>query len=86
MPCASPKAIAKRLKTQRKQGEVANVEKQMPRHYITKDGYGITDAAREYLAPLIVGEDYPNYKNGMPQYTRMKNILVPKKLKKRFKI
>ncbi len=66
--------------------DVANVEKQMPRHYITKDGYGITDAAREYLAPLIVGEDYPSYKNGMPQYTRMKNILVPKKLKKSFKI
>ena len=66
--------------------DVANVEKQMPRNYITKDGFGITEAARDYLAPLIKGEDYPSYRNGMPQYTRLKNILVPKKLKKSFKI
>lgn len=65
---------------------VANVEKQMPRSYITRDGFGITEAARDYLEPLIQGEDYPSYKNGLPQYTRLKNILVPKKLKKSFKI
>ena len=65
---------------------VANVEKQMPRNYITRDGFGITEQARDYLAPLIQGEDYPSYKNGLPQYTRLKNLLVPKKLKKSFKI
>ena len=58
----------------------------MPRNFISRDGFGITDAAREYLAPLIVGEDYPSYKKGLPQYTRLKNVLVPKKLKKSFAI
>jgi 6-phosphofructokinase len=66
--------------------DVANVEKQMPRNFITRDGFGITEQARDYLAPLIQGEDYPCYKNGLPQYTRMKNILVPKKLNKSFEI
>ena len=66
--------------------EVANVEKIMPRNYITRDGFGITEAARNYLEPLIRGEDYPSYRHGLPQYTRLKNELVPKKLKKGFKI
>lgn len=66
--------------------QVANVEKMMPRSYITRDGFGITEAGRQYFAPLIVGEAYPDYKNGMPRYVRLKNELVPRKLKKRFKI
>jgi 6-phosphofructokinase 1 len=66
--------------------DVANVEKMMPRKYITRDGMHITEACREYLAPLIVGEDYPPYKNGLPQYVKLKNILVPKKLKKKFDV
>ncbi len=66
--------------------KVANVEKMMPRSYISRDGFGITEAGREYLAPLIAGEDYPPYQSGMPRYTRLKNVLVPRKLKRRFKI
>ena len=62
--------------------KVANVEKMMPKNFITADGYGITKKCREYLEPLIKGEDYPPYKNGMPQYVRLKNAGVPKKLKK----
>lgn len=61
--------------------KVANVEKMMPNDFITKDGYGITKKCRTYLEPLIKGEDYPPYKNGMPQYVRLKNVGVPKKLK-----
>ncbi|MDG1205299.1 MAG: 6-phosphofructokinase [Pseudomonadales bacterium] len=61
--------------------KVANVEKKMPRGYITKDGYGITAKCREYLQPLIAGEDYPPYKNGLPQYVRLKKQLLKKKLK-----
>ncbi len=64
--------------------DVANVEKMMPRKFITRDGFNITKECREYLQPLIVGEDYPPYKNGLPQYVKLKNILVPKKLKKKF--
>lgn len=61
--------------------KIANVERKMPRSYISADGFGITAKGRRYLAPLIAGEDYPNYRDGMPQYTKLKNYLVPKKLK-----
>ncbi|MDC0576010.1 6-phosphofructokinase [Nitrosomonadaceae bacterium] len=59
---------------------VANVEKMMPSNFITKDGFGITEKCRAYLVPLIKGEDYPSYKNGLPKYVRLKNIGVKKKL------
>ena len=62
--------------------KVANVEKMMPTNFITKDGFGITKACRTYLEPLIKGEDYPPYKDGLPKYVRLKNVGVPKKLKK----
>lgn len=65
--------------------KVANVEQMMPRYYISKDGMHITDAGRAYLAPLIEGEDYPPYKNGLPQYAELKKVMVEKKLKKKFK-
>jgi len=64
-----------------KLSDVANVEKTMPRNFISADGFGITAAARAYFTPLIQGEDYPPYKNGLPQYARTKNILADKKLK-----
>lgn len=66
--------------------EVANVEKKMPRSFISRDGFGITDAAREYLAPLIAGEAYPDYRGGLPNYVRLKNTPVPRKLRKRFRV
>jgi len=66
--------------------DVANVEKMMPAEYISEDGFGITDACRRYLIPLIEGEDYPPYEKGMPKYVRLKNIGVAKKLESEFKI
>lgn len=60
--------------------EVANVEKMMPEDFISEDGFGITDKCREYLVPLIQGEDYPPYKDGLPDYVRLKNVAVAKKL------
>ncbi|MCZ6643845.1 MAG: 6-phosphofructokinase [Gammaproteobacteria bacterium] len=60
---------------------VANVERKMPKSYISADGFGITAKARRYLAPLIDGESPPPFRNGLPQYTTLKNQLVPKKLK-----
>jgi ATP-dependent phosphofructokinase / diphosphate-dependent phosphofructokinase len=59
---------------------VANKEKKLPRKYITADGFGITTAARRYLSPLIRGEDYPPYINGLPDYVQLKNVSVPKQL------
>jgi 6-phosphofructokinase 1 len=61
--------------------KVANVEKMMPRNFISKDGFGITDKCRAYLIPLIKGEDYPPFKDGLPQYVQLKNVAVSKKLK-----
>ncbi|MBK5969684.1 MULTISPECIES: 6-phosphofructokinase [Thiorhodovibrio] len=60
--------------------EVANVEKFMPRDFITEDGFGITAACKEYLLPLIQGEDYPPFTNGLPRFVTLKNAPVEKKL------
>jgi 6-phosphofructokinase 1 len=65
---------------------VANVEKLMPANFISEDGFGITTKCRDYLQPLIQGEDYPPYKNGLPDYVRLKNIAVKKKLNTQFKL
>lgn len=64
--------------------KVANMEKKMPRSFITKDGFGITKKARDYLQPLIAGEDHPPYKNGLPDYIKLRNTMTPKKLKTHF--
>jgi len=60
--------------------EVANVEKMMPMDFITEDGFGITQKCKEYLLPLIEGEDYPPYENGLPKYVVLKNESVARKL------
>ena len=59
--------------------DVANAEKFMPGEFISEDGFGITPACRAYLEPLIQGEDYPPYRNGMPDYVRLRNAPVAKK-------
>ncbi len=64
--------------------KVANVEKMMPRDYITPDGFHITAKCRQYLAPLIQGEDYPPYEGGLPRYVVLRNRPVRKKLKSAF--
>lgn len=63
---------------------VANREKMMPKSFITRDGFGITPKCRRYLEPLIRGEDYPPFKNGLPRYVRLKNIAAPKRLESSF--
>jgi 6-phosphofructokinase 1 len=66
--------------------DVANVEKKMPRDYISDDGFGITAACRRYLRPLIQGEDYPPYRNGLPDYVTLRNVPVVKKLNTEFEL
>lgn len=66
--------------------KIANVEVKMPRDYISEDGFGITEKCRHYLAPLIDGEDYPPYKNGLPCYVTLQNKAVEKKLETVFQI
>lgn len=62
--------------------DVANHEKFMPRDFISTDGFHITDVCREYILPLIEGEDYPAFKNGLPDYLKLVHKLVAKKLAK----
>lgn len=67
--------------------QVANQEKKMPIHFITDEGFGITRDCREYLAPLIRGEDYPPYSDsGLPKYVNLSKKVIDKKLKTEFKI
>jgi len=66
--------------------EVANVEKIMPNDYISEDGFSITEACHRYLLPLIEGEAYPPYRNGMPDYVQLRNVAVAKKLATKFEL
>jgi 6-phosphofructokinase len=67
--------------------EVANHEKMLPTDFISADGFGITEAAHRYLAPLIVGEAYPPFKsNGLPDYVKLQNAAAPKKLTGEFAV
>jgi len=59
---------------------VANKEKMMPRNFISADGFAITATCRRYLAPLIQGEDYPPYRNGLPVYVSLRNQPVARRL------
>jgi 6-phosphofructokinase len=63
-------------------GDVANVEHKMPQEFLSEDGFHITNACREYLLPLIQGESYPPYRNGLPNYVALKNTRVPRLLEK----
>src|SRR5262245_35315775 len=60
--------------------DVANQEKLLPLDFISADGFNITEAARRYLRPLILGEAYPPFKNGLPDYVKLRNVAAPKKL------
>jgi 6-phosphofructokinase 1 len=60
--------------------QVANVEKEMPREFISEDGFQITEACRRYMLPLIAGENPPPYgPDGLPAYVKLKKVAVPKK-------
>ena len=63
---------------------VANKEKKMPRRFISADGFHITQACRDYLSPLIAGTDTPPYRNGLPDYPRLKRVPVARKLTESF--
>jgi ATP-dependent phosphofructokinase / diphosphate-dependent phosphofructokinase len=58
--------------------EAANIEKMMPDDFISDDGFGITEKAKRYFSPLIEGEDFPPFKNGLPVYVKLKNQLAKK--------
>jgi 6-phosphofructokinase 1 len=66
--------------------DIANAEKMMPRDFITGDGFHITAKCRQYLEPLVQGEDYPPYRNGLPAYVTLRNAPVAKKLNTAFKL
>ena len=61
--------------------KVANIEKKMPRNFISKDGFGITQSCKNYLSPLIQGEAWAPFEDGVIQTASLKNKLIKKKLK-----
>jgi len=65
---------------------VANEERLLPPEFISTDGFGVTKAALRYLAPLIAGEAFPPFKNGLPDYVRLQNVVTPKKVARKFVI
>jgi 6-phosphofructokinase 1 len=66
--------------------DVANIEKKMPRDYLTPDGFHITAKCRRYLEPLIAGEAPPPFEKGLPAYVRLRNVAVRKKTKSAFQL
>ena len=60
--------------------KIANVEKKLPNSFISKNGFDITPSAIKYLKPLIQGEAFPKFKNGIPQIQELKLVEVKKKL------
>ncbi|HET7597411.1 MAG TPA: diphosphate--fructose-6-phosphate 1-phosphotransferase, partial [Burkholderiales bacterium] len=66
--------------------DIANREKMLPPEFISDDGFHITARCRRYLAPLIVGEDPPPFRNGLPAYVKLRNAPVRKKLNAEFAI
>ena len=61
--------------------KVANIEKKMPRNFISKDGFGITQSCKNYLSPLIQGEAWAPFEDGVIQTASLKNKLIKKKLR-----
>ena len=60
--------------------KIANVEKKLPYSFISKNGFDVTTSAIKYLKPLIQGEAFPKFKNGIPYTQKLKLVEVKKKL------
>ena len=60
--------------------KIANVEKKLPKSYISGDGFNVTSKAIKYLRPLIKGEAYSKFKNGIPVTQKLKLVQAKKKL------
>ena len=60
--------------------KIANVEKKLPKSYISGNGFNVTTKAIKYLSPLIKGEAYPKFKDGIPVTQKLKLLQVKKKL------
>ena len=69
-----------------KRNKYCEYRKNLPREFITKDGMDVTKACADYIRPLIQGEDFPPFKDGLPYYPKLKLIQVPKKLKDDYRL
>lgn len=56
--------------------QVANLERSLPAEFIAADGFGVTEAFRRWCRPLIAGEDWPVFKDGLPDYLRLQLPLL----------
>lgn len=53
--------------------KVANEAKTVPEDYINKDKNFVTQKFIDYISPLVVGEIYPEYENGVPKFLILDN-------------
>ena len=60
--------------------KIANVEKTIPKKFISISGFEITAAGKKYLIPLIQGEAQTKYVNGIPDVAVLKKVMVKKKI------
>lgn len=63
---------------------IMNREKRLPRGFLT-DGYRLTARARAYFTPLIRGEAWPPFADGLPVHAQLKLKSVPRRLKSAFR-
>ena len=59
---------------------IAVRERRLPPEFITADGCHITDRCRTYLRPLIQGEAWPPFAEGLPVHARLRRVRVAAKL------
>lgn len=59
---------------------IAVRERFLPASYMSADRWGISARGRAYLSPLIKGEAWPPFRNGLPDYANLRFPLIPRKL------
>lgn len=64
---------------------IMNREKRLPRTFLTADGYRLTARARRYFAPLIRGEAWPPFENGLPVHAKLRLQPVQRRMPRSYK-
>lgn len=62
-----------------------NREKRLPRGFLAADGYRLTARARAYFTPLIRGEAWPPFADGLPVHAQLKLKPVTRRLQSAFR-
>jgi 6-phosphofructokinase 1 len=61
-------------------GRIANLERRLPPAFVRADGLHVTQAACDYIRPLIQGEVAQATRDGLPDYGPLPLVMVPRRL------